>query len=485
MEVNKSKEEQEPGQQTGSARMNNQHAPTAMTESHERLSSARLHGRWIMLARGIWITLVILTLAIFGASLPVYIALRQTLCAGTECASGELLTSAQAEVLTGIGLSLSDYAAYSVAFTLATIVVCLGVSTLIVWHRSDDRMALLVALMLVMFGPFETMPTILARPSSWQVPAECLVFLAVALFVLVFLLFPTGRFVPSFTRWIAVVSLAVLVLAFLPNTPVTQNPSALFVGWLVSLGIVATLALVQLYRYRRISSPLQRQQTKWVVFGLAVPCAVLVGGFGLAIIPALGDSSAPTAASYQLAFGAILGCTLLLIPLSFGFAMLRSRLWDIDVLINRTLVYGTLTVILTAVYVGLVIGLQALLRSIISHDSGVAIVLSTLAIYMLFQPLRRRIQRIIDRRFYRSKYDAAKTVAAFSSTLRAQVDLDQLREHLLAVVQETMQPSHVSLWLRPPAHDEKRKPWRAIPPLSSEERERGEKGEASILISSL
>src|SRR6266550_9417873 len=92
MEVNKSKEEQEPGQQTGSARMNNQHAPTAMTESRERLSSARLYGRWLMVARGVWITLVILTLAIFFASLPVYIALLQTLCAGTECVSGALLT---------------------------------------------------------------------------------------------------------------------------------------------------------------------------------------------------------------------------------------------------------------------------------------------------------------------------------------------------------------------------------------------------------
>ncbi len=239
----------------------------------------------------------------------------------------------------------------------------------------------------------------------------------------------------------------------------------------MSLGIVVTLALVQLYRYRRISSPLQRQQTKWVVFGLAVPCAVLVGGYGLTIIPALGDPSAPAGASYQLALGAFLGCTLLLIPLSFGFAMLHARLWDIDVLINRTLVYGTLTVILTAVYVGLVIGLQALLRGLISHDSGVAIVISTVAIYFLFQPLRRRIQQVIDRRFYRRKYDAAKVVAAFSATLRQEVDLEQLREHLLAVVQQTMEPAHVSLWLRLPEPSRKRKPWLLA---RSDEQERGE-----------
>jgi hypothetical protein len=149
--------------------------------------------------------------------------------------------------------------------------------------------------------------------------------------------------------------------------------------------------------------------------------------------------------------------------------MLRYRLWEIDVLINRTLVYGSLTVILTAIYVGLVIGLQALLRGIISQDNSVAIVLSTVAIYVMFQPLRRRIQRIIDRRFYRSKYDAAKIVAAFSTTLRQEVDLDQLREQLLAVVQQSMQPTHVSLWLRPPERDgTQRSPWRATFPVSSE-----------------
>src|SRR5258708_2607173 len=411
--------------------MNIQHAPTEMTESRERLSSARLQGRWLILARGLWITLVVLTLAIFGASLPVYIARQQTLCAGTECTYGALLTPEQAEVLKGIGLSLSDYAAYTVAFTLATIVVCLVVSTVIVWRRSDDRMALLVALMLVTLGPLSAMTAVLARPSSWQLPAECLVFLALALFVLVFLLFPTGQFVPRFTRWIAVVCLAVLVPStFFPNNPFAQNPYAIWLFYLVSLVAVATLALVQLYRYRRVSSPLQRQQTKWVVFGLAVPCIVLVGGYGLMIFPALGDPSAPSGASYQLAFAAILGCMLLFIPLSFGFAMLRSRLWDIDIIINRTLVYGTLTVILTACYVGLLIGLQALLRGIISQDNSVAIVISPLAIAPLFQPLPKRIQRSIDRRFFRSKDDAAMTLAAFFATLRQGGDPGQLGDQL-------------------------------------------------------
>jgi hypothetical protein len=151
----------------------------------------------------------------------------------------------------------------------------------------------------------------------------------------------------------------------------------------------------------------------------------------------------------------IFDLVLLLIPLSFAIAILRYRLWDIDIIINRTLVYGTLTVILTVVYVGLIIGLSALLRGIISQDNSVAIVLSTLAIAAVFQPLRHRIQAVIDRRFYRSKYDAARTLAAFSATLRNEVDLDQLKEHLLAVVEETMQPAHASLWLRKSGHERK------------------------------
>jgi signal transduction histidine kinase len=356
-----------------------------------------------------------------------------------------LLTPAQAEVLTGIGLSLSDYAAFSVAFTLATIVVCLGVSTVIVWRRSDDRMALLVALMLVTFGPLGTTITITARPSAWQVPAACLVFLAVALFVLVFLLFPTGQFVPSFTRWIAVVTLAVLVLTFFPNNPFTQNLSALYVGYFLSLGVAATLALVQVYRYRRISSPLQRQQTKWVVFGLAVPCTVLVGGYMLAIIPVLGDLSAPAGASYQLALGAVLGCSLLLIPLSFGFAMLRSRLWDIDIIINRTLVYGTLTAIVVGVYV-LVVGILGTLL----HTFGNVLIalLATGLVAVLFQPLRARLQRGVNRLMYGERDDPYAALSRLASRLEATLAPESVLPTIVETVAQALKLPYAAIALK-------------------------------------
>src|SRR5712691_13452262 len=268
--------------------MNVEHAPAAMTESRESHSYARLQGRWLLLARGIWITLVVLTLTIFFASLPEYVAQLQTPCAGV--CTYQKLYAEQVEMLKGFGFSPGDYATYTITLTLAIMVACLVVSTLIVWRRSDDRMALLVALMLVTFGPIYVTSSVLTS-SPLQIPNECLYFLAFSLLVLVFLLFPSGQFVPRWTRWTLVVSLAVQVpVTFFPNAHFTLTILGDSLGYFMLLGETMILVGVQLYRYRRVSSPLERQQTKWVVFGLAVFVTIGFGGELPALIfPTLAD----------------------------------------------------------------------------------------------------------------------------------------------------------------------------------------------------
>jgi hypothetical protein len=260
-------------------------------------------------------------------------------------------------------------------------------------------------------------------------------------------LFPNGRFVPRWTSLLAVFVVASNLFLDVSPVPIsTLPPWMLGAIFLVNggSGVVA-----QIYRYVRVSGPVQRQQTKWVVFGLAATSLVILGReVPLLIFPSLSASNS----FYFLIFTYVYPLGLLLIPLSLGIAVLRYRLWDIDRIINKALVYGGLSLLLAAVYLGLVIGLESLLGAITGQSAQpVVIVISTLAIAALFQPLRHRIQQLIDRRFYRRKYDAEKTLAAFSATLRSEVDLEQLSKQLLAVVQETMQPMHASLWLRSPA----------------------------------
>jgi hypothetical protein len=258
-------------------------------------------------------------------------------------------------------------------------------------------------------------------------------------------LFPDGRFVPRWALWYTIVFALYGQLWDIPMLPTAWHPSnwPLLLFILFQLGPLALFLGFQIYRYRYVSGPVQRQQTKWLLFGIAVVLCTIPFGL-LSITP-----SRTPATIFGLFVAPALRLLWLGIPFSLFIAIQHYQLWDIDVIINRTLVYGTLTVLLTGVYVGLVIGLQVLLRGIISQDNSVAIVISTLVIVVLFQPLRHRIQVIIDRCFYRSKYDAQQTLDAFSSTLRQEVDLQQLCERLLTVVQETMQPASLSLWVRP------------------------------------
>ncbi|HEU0026321.1 MAG TPA: hypothetical protein VFQ25_04330 [Ktedonobacterales bacterium] len=411
---------------------------------------ARLQGRRSPLVRALWGAVAVLSVAITFSSLQLYLDQLRTSCNWATC-QYQQLTRAQVETLRGIGLSLNDYAAFTAALTLSPMAVCLAVSALIIWRKSDDWMAALVALMLVTLWPVIVVGSLPVGPTPWQEPYLYLSFLFVALFAVVFSLFPTGRFAPPWMRWVLIVILIGLVPAtFLPFTPFLSNGPVSQSGWLVSLADMVALVIAQFYRYRRVSNLIQRQQTKWVVFSLAAPITAYVAVSALILaLPALAEGNPLVILAYNEA-GILLP---LLLPIGFGFAMLRYRLWEIDALINRALVYGALTLILTAVYAGLVIGLQASLRSVIGHDSNIALVISTLVIAALFLPLRRGVQGLIDRRFYRRKYDAAKTLETFSATLRDEVQVEALRARLLDVVDETMRPAHASLWLRPPPRE--------------------------------
>jgi hypothetical protein len=264
--------------------------------------------------------------------------------------------------------------------------------------------------------------------------------------------FPSGRFVPRWS-WLLVVLLLVQTILFEIPGPFNLLfwPAPLFIAELVLMygGLVG----VQIYRYVRVSNYSQRQQTKWVVFGFAgmLGLDLLYGLIGI-LFPGL---AAPDSI-YQLINGTLPSITALIFPLSVAIAIQRASLWDIDVLIRRTVVYTILTVILALIYAGLVFVFGSLVRGFLNQQQNpLVIVASTLVIAALFQPLRHGIQRLIDHRFYRRKYDAAKTLAAFNATLREEVDLNRLREQLLSVVQETMQPTHVSLWLRESGHTSK------------------------------
>jgi hypothetical protein len=294
---------------------------------------------------------------------------------------------------------------------------------------------------------------VLAWPQTWLwAPGVSLIIIFLPLY------FPDGRLVSPRWRpvfWLALffTVVAAIFSAFTPGevSDVTGVTNPLGIGalrpvlevmeivmvWTFPVVILSSVAslIVRFWRSRGE----ERQQMKWLTYAIAAMSVMilltnLLDATNSPLYPVVDTLTA-------LVFAGI--------PVAAGIAVLKYRLYEIDLLINRTLVYGSLTVALVAIYVGSVVSLQTLFRTLTGQESQLAVVVSTLAIAALFQPLRRRIQVVIDQRFYRRKYDAAKTLEAFSAKLRVETNLDALNDELISVVRETMQPAHVSLWLRP------------------------------------
>jgi hypothetical protein len=313
----------------------------------------------------------------------------------------------------------------------------------IFWRKSDDLMGLLTSLMLIFFGPYliSGANIIVSEQPGWEIIGAVMVGLGSSVVIFFLFLFPNGRFVPRWTRWFAIIlSILIVISSFVaiwPNLEVIIFLQGAVVG-----------LLSQIYRYFRVSKPIQRQQTKWVLVGLSGPLIVILLWLILGS-PVITEIIGLRLLDSLIPITYVIPLFALMLPLTLAFSILRYRLWDIDFLIRRTLVYAVLTGLLLLLYFGSVVLLQQVFRGLTGQDSPVVIVISTLVIAALFSPLRRRVQNTIDHRFYRHKYDAQKALSAFAATARDEVDLESLQSELISIVQETMQPEEVSLWLQP------------------------------------
>jgi hypothetical protein len=409
----------------------------------------QLHGRALTIARATWATVLLLVVAVFVMGLPETV--RQAQALRPETVAG----------LAQLGLTPSFNAIYICILDSLTLSGFIAFAVLIFWRRPDDWMVMFVGLTLLLTGMLYTAP-----PFEAGVPLFLLALLAglaeISQIAFVFL-FPDGRFFPWW-GWLLLLPLlvgrpAIWGLVYLPHflalqahgqasgedfyvIPQSTWDLALFLVLLV-VGIVA-----QVYRYRRHSTPIQRQQTKWLVLGASGAVAV-VGAYVLAInvldVPEAGGG----ALIVRLLSRTINHAALLCLPVALTFSILHYRLWDIDTLINRALVYGTLTALLALFYGGSVVLIQQVIHAFTGYERPPAplLVASTLATAGLFQPLRRRLQQGIDQRFYRHKVDAARTLEAFTASLRHEMNLTELSERLVSVVEETMEPTEISLWL--------------------------------------
>jgi hypothetical protein len=419
-------------------------------------ASTRLRGAQLLVARAACALLISLSLGMFTVALSArLVELRGD--AAQAWQSFRHLSPVGQHAILSLGINpgniLDRYPIAELGLEIGLMLLFLASALVIVRHRSDDWMALFVSAALLTYGAFVLPPldALMAAQPVWQLPGNLLQALGITCALLFFYIFPDGRFTPVWTRGLlAVWGIWALAWVLFPATTLNlANPFSLSFLWFLMLMMWWSTGLfAQIYRYWRVSNPIQRQQTKYIVLGVTIA----VFGYGLYvparfILPWL-DPTGLAALFYQLFGIPLFLLCVFSVPLTITFSILRYRLWDIDLFINRAMVYAALTAALALGYVGSVLLLQWLFYVLTGEEqSEIVTAASTLAIAATFQPVRRRIQDFIDRRFYRRKYECERLLAAFSASVRDEVDLARMTDDLLAVVDKTMSPAYVSLWM--------------------------------------
>ncbi len=410
--------------------------------------------RFFSVARIGVLLLMLSIVVLWTASLPAYYHRVTTLTVPTYSQAGEVVASnalVQQEAAAR-GLSLSATALYRIFRDGFQVAVWLGVAVLILWRARSQWFGWFTALVLACVGA-NGLTTVLQVTQPFPavlLGLDLVTWLAwPALFVWIYF-FPGRRPAPSWTLWPVSILCAFFFLMTAAGVLAAWEmlPAAFYhlqpqIGPPLLLPTLAIILYSQVYRYRHSYSNIERQQVKWFVFSLVVLLATVL----LVVFVDLIGVERP------LLVDDLMGLAILVVPISIGLAVLRYRLFDVDLLIRKTLAYSLLSATLILVYFGSVALLSSLSSAVSGRSSAVVTVLSTLTIAAIFSPLRRRIQNAIDHRFYRRKYDAAQVLAAFAVTARDETDLDRLTAELARVVQTTMQPDRVAVWLKPTTDD--------------------------------
>jgi len=404
-------------------------------------ADTQLRGYQLMLARAAWVVIAVAALALWVVTIPPGYAQFLTVCTQAVCRNQQA-TPELVRALHSAGLSLQFYALYLMTLAAVVVLIFCALGAIIAWSRSRDWMALLVSLTLVVIGTatFTDYQKLAAAYPLTQVPGDLLQFLLNTLPFLVGYLFPNGRFVPRWTRW-----LALLVLLFVGGS--TIFPTSLFNSdtWPGPLGLVAqivvlgTILFTQIYRYLRVSTPVQRQQTKWVVFGIT---ALIIYFIALTIFGTL-DPALTQANSLGVLFAeASYFLAVIIVPLTIAFSILRYRLWDINLLINRTLVYSLLTAFVIGMYVLVVGYLGAAFRT---NGNLLISLIATGFVAVLFQPLRAFLQRGINRLLYGLRDEPYVVLARLGQRLKTTLDPDAVLSTIVATVREALKLSYAAI----------------------------------------
>jgi signal transduction histidine kinase len=406
-------------------------------------SGVRWQGRWLVLSRTIWVAVSLFSIALYLASLPPFYNATVNFSIPHQVSDPQALRLSLAQ----LGISIQLFAIYFICIATLSVSLFLGVGGFIFWRKGNERAAWFFSIVLITFGVVwgNTLGTLSEALPILKFPITLLDVFGFATFFWLCYLFPDGRFVPRWTSLAAVYGFVQIALIdFFPGTPLDYNtwPPALFLASnLMSVGI---MLFAPVYRYRRASTPTQRQQIKWVLFSLVTAILLFIGTAYLGDLP-LFQEPGNSAALYFLGSNTVYVFAFLLIPIAIGIAILRYRLWNIDLIIRRTLVYGVLTACVVGGYAVVVSGLGSLFRT---QGSLLISLFATGLIAVLFQPVRERVQRGVNRLTYGERDEPYSVLTRLSRLMETPIEPSAAMQLTVETIAHALKLPYVAILLQ-------------------------------------